>query len=56
MESIYGLMTIIGPIVLGAVLLWAIFNNRRTRAEEQRTEDATREMYKAQERDDKAQE
>ena len=54
MSGIYGVMTILGPIVLGAVLLWALLNNRRSKGQERRTEEATREMYKQQERDDKA--
>ena len=54
MPSFYGLMVVLGPLVLGAVLLWALLNNRRTKREEQRTEDATRKMYDQQARDDKA--
>lgn len=54
MDGLYGLMIIIGPILLGAVLLWAILNNRQSRAEEQRTEAATRKLYEEQDREDKA--
>src|SRR3546814_9762752 len=36
------LMTILGPILLAAVLAWAMLNNRRSRAEKQRTEEAKR--------------
>ena len=50
----YGLMTIVGPVLLGAVLLWVVFNNRQSRRQEQNTEEATRRMYAEQERDDKA--
>ena len=53
MDGLYGIMVIIGPILLGAVLLWAIFNNRQTKAQERRTEQATRDLYAQQDRDDK---
>ncbi|QCB55711.1 hypothetical protein E5675_15550 [Sphingopyxis sp. PAMC25046] len=36
------LMTIVGPILLALVLIWAMLNNRRSRAEKERTEEATR--------------
>jgi hypothetical protein len=51
--TLQGLMVIVGPLLLAAVILWAVLNNRGTRAEVQRTEDATREMYDAQDVDDK---
>ena len=54
MSNLYGVLTIVGPLLLGAVLLWAILNNRRSRQAEQRTEEATRRMYDEQNRDDKA--
>lgn len=38
----WGIMTIAGPILFGLVLLWAMANNRRSRAEKERTEEATR--------------
>lgn len=41
-------MTIAGPVLLALVLAWAMFNNRRSTAEKQRTEDATR-MRRAEE-------
>ena len=44
-------ITIIGPVILGAVLLWAIFRNRKvTPREDQRTEQATRELYREEDR------
>lgn len=54
--SLWGVMTIVGPIVLGIVLIWAIVNNRTSKAEKQRTEDATRRMHEEQNREDAAQE
>ncbi|RYD55708.1 MAG: hypothetical protein EOP60_05910 [Sphingomonadales bacterium] len=51
--TLQGLMVIVGPILLAAALLWAIFNNKGSKRDVQRTEDATREMYDAQDIDDK---
>lgn len=50
--GLWGVMTILGPIILAAVILWAIFNNRTTKREKERTEEATREMYDAQNEED----
>ncbi|HWV61798.1 MAG TPA: hypothetical protein VN034_14135 [Sphingopyxis sp.] len=44
----WGIMTIIGPILLVLVLAWAMLNNRRSAAEKRRTEEATR-MRRAEE-------
>lgn len=44
----WGIMTIAGPVLLALVLAWAMFNNRRSTAEKQRTEEATR-MRRAEE-------
>lgn len=44
----WSLMTIVGPILLVLVLAWAMLNNRRSNAEKQQTEDATR-MRRAEE-------
>jgi len=38
----WGIMTIVGPILLVLVLAWAMLNNRRSAAEKRRTEEATR--------------
>ncbi len=43
------LMTILGPILFAIVLLWAIANNRSSRAEKRRTEEATRQRRKEEE-------
>ena len=51
----WGLLTILGPILLAAVILWAVLANRnRSRAEKQRSETATRDLYKTIDREDKA--
>lgn len=51
--TLQSLMIIVGPILLAAAILWAILHERGSRTEIQRTEDATREMYDAQDADDK---
>jgi hypothetical protein len=53
-SSIQGLMVVIGPILLALAIAWAIFNNRGSRREIERTEAATRERYDQQDREDKA--
>lgn len=53
--SLWGLMTILGPILLAGILFWAMQRNRtRTRAEKERTERATRELYEESDRASKA--
>ena len=43
----WSLLTIVGPILLLIVLLWAVLRNRRaTPADIERTEQATSELYK----------
>ncbi|HWI85718.1 MAG TPA: hypothetical protein VNT42_05260 [Sphingomonas sp.] len=49
-----GLIAAIGGIVLAVVLLYAvIMNRRRSRADEQRTEEATKDLYARVDREDK---
>jgi hypothetical protein len=52
-NSLYALLNIVGPLLLGAVLLWAILRNRTSRRERERTEQATKEMYRAQDAKDR---
>lgn len=48
-----GLMVVVGPILLAVALAWAILHNRGTKREIERTEQATRELYDEQDREDK---
>lgn len=48
----WGIMTIVGPIILGIAIIWAIMHNRTSKAQKQRTEDATRRLYDQEARDD----
>ena len=50
MESLYGLATIIGPIVLLGIMIWVILRNRRSKVSDQTTERATHENYQAEDR------
>ncbi len=46
----WGLLTIVGPLLLGAALLWALLRNRKSTPREiERTEDATRRLYDVEE-------
>ncbi len=54
LSSLWGLLTIVGPILLAAVVLWAVLNNRRSRSDERHSEAATRDLYKNIDREDKA--
>ena len=38
--------TIIGAVVLAVAIGWAMLNNRQSKGEHRRTEEATRELYK----------
>ncbi|HEY0112417.1 MAG TPA: hypothetical protein VGB59_04620 [Allosphingosinicella sp.] len=41
----WGIINFVGPLLLAAVLLWALLRNRSSRGEANRTEDATRDLY-----------
>lgn len=43
----------IGIVVLAAAIAWATLNNRQSRREYRRTEDATREFYQQEDADNK---
>jgi cyanate permease len=43
------LLTIAGPALLAVVILWALLRNRATRGERERTEQATRDLYREEE-------
>ena len=46
MEGIWGFVVIAGPIILGLALLYALLRNRADRSGIDRTEAATRELYR----------
>jgi hypothetical protein len=46
----WGILTIIGPLLLGAVLLWALLRNRSaSRGDNDTTEAGTRDLYREEE-------
>lgn len=53
LANLYAVMAVIGPILLGLVLLWAMLRNRAQRDGIDRTEQATRENYERQSRADR---
>jgi hypothetical protein len=47
----WGIMTIVAPLILAAVILWALLRNRKGgRSSIDRTEQATRENYREEDR------
>lgn len=53
-SSVWQILTIVGPIVLIIAIAWAALHNRQSRAGLKRTEQATHDLYKEQDRADKA--
>jgi hypothetical protein len=46
----WGLITIVGPILLLIVLAWAVLRNRRSKTRKDVTEAGTRRVYEEEER------
>jgi len=43
----WAILNILGPLLLGAAILWALLRNRKSTPEErERTEQATRDLYR----------
>jgi hypothetical protein len=47
---LWSVMTIVGPLLLIVVVLWAALRNRSSRAERDESERATRELYREEDR------
>src|SRR5215210_7823724 len=45
----WAILNIVGPLLLAAVLLWALLRNRRSRRSDSDTEQATRDLYREEE-------
>ena len=45
----WALQTVVGVLILAAVLLWAVMRNKASRSERDRTEQATRDLYEQEE-------
>lgn len=56
MDGLYAVMSVVGPLLLGAVILYGILSNRKKRsaADLARTERGTRELREELNREDKA--
>ena len=52
-SNIWGILVIVGPILLIGAIVWAMVNNRQSRRGERHTEQATRNLYQEQDADDK---
>ena len=50
LEGLWGLATIIGPIVLFALFIWVILRNRSARVSKDVTDAATKANYQAEDR------
>ena len=50
LEGLWGIATIVGPIVLLVLFIWVILRNRSSRVSRQVTEDATEANYQAEDR------
>lgn len=53
-SGIWGILVIVGPILLAAAIAWAALNNRQSKKGLRRTEEATRDLYRQEDRDNKA--
>ena len=47
----WGIVTIVGPILLVLVMAWAFLKNKKSRVDPEVTERATRENYAAEQRE-----
>jgi hypothetical protein len=46
----WGIITILGPLLLILAIAWAVLRNRTSKGSADRTEQATRDLYKEEER------
>jgi len=51
--SLWGLLTILGPIVLLGVIIWVVLNNRVSQQRHEQSERATAQLYDEQDRIDR---
>ncbi len=52
-DGLWSFVVIAGPIILGLALLYAVLRNRRSRADEARTEQATHDLYRETSKEDR---
>lgn len=46
----WGIVTIVAPLILAVVIIWAALRNRTSRAKRDETERATHDLYRAEDR------
>ena len=46
----WNLVTLLGPIVLLAVIIWAVMRNKKSRIDQRTTEEGTRRVYEEEQR------
>ncbi|WP_294174239.1 hypothetical protein [uncultured Sphingomonas sp.] len=46
----WNLVTLLGPIVLLAVIIWAVIRNKKSRVDQRTTEEGTRRVYEEEQR------
>jgi hypothetical protein len=46
----WSIITIVGPLILVVVLVWAVFRNKSEKADPERTERATHDVYDEEEK------
>ena len=52
-SGIWGVLVVVGPLLLAIAIAWAALNNRQSRKGLRRTEDATRDLYRAEDAQNK---
>lgn len=52
-SGIWGIVVVVGPILLAIAIIWAALNNRQSKKAERRTEDATRNLYQSEDAQNK---
>jgi hypothetical protein len=52
-SGIWGILVIVGPIVLAVAIIWAMRHNRQSKQGLQQTERATHDLYQREDRDNK---
>jgi hypothetical protein len=53
-SGVWGVLIVVGPLLLLAAIVWAALNNRQSRRARDRTEGATRDLYRDEDAKNKA--
>jgi hypothetical protein len=52
-SGIWGILVVLGPVVLAVAIAWAMLRNRQSKQGLQRTERATHDLYQREDHDNK---